>query len=206
MMMDQDPSNIRIPKLRKPQWALEKRVAGQFHGQVQGTGDVPPPDRVWQVYLMTWFKGKPVVVRQNETGEPLHIPIAERDPDAPVDHSAGRGKPADKADKADKAIDRWIRETARALWGIRVKDWFQTARLELTANADATEVEPGSVRYILFLCATASGLDDIPEDAGWSRRAVTRRDLVQIIREHHAEYDEVFDAAHDAYLIANAKG
>ena len=73
------------------------------------------------------------------------------------------------------------------------------------ANVDATSVAPGTLRYELFVCATASRLDDMAEDSEWSRRTITRRDFVQVLREGYAGVDEILDAAHDAYLIAHAK-
>ena len=73
------------------------------------------------------------------------------------------------------------------------------------AGLDATSVPPGTLRYELFICATASRLDDLAEESEWSRRAFTRRDFVQVLREGYAGIDGILDAAHDAYLVAQAK-
>lgn len=188
-------------EFRKRNYIDEFRVADDFRARNEVTADVPPADLVTRVYLMTWHKDRPVVVRQGDSSEPWQIPTMERD--APAGEGNGDGKGTTKSNA--KAIDRWIKSEAREQWGIRVKDWFQHSRFELVANIDATSVAPGTLRYELFVCATASGLDDQPDASAWSRRTITRRDYVQLLREDYAGLDDILDAAHDAYLVAQAK-
>ncbi len=163
------------------------------------TSDVPPADLVDRIYLLTWHKDRPLVVRQGDRSAPWQIPTMERE--APAGEGNGKGSTKD----GTSAINRWIKSAAREQWGVRVKDWFQHSRFELVANIDATTVAPGTLRYELFVCATASRLDDLADDSEWSRRAITRRDFVQLLREGYAGVDEILDAAHDAYLVAQAK-
>ena len=89
---------------------------------------------------------------------------------------------------------------------ITIKDWFQAARLQLTATTHAVDAKPGSERFFLFLCANASKLDDIPADAGWARRAIETKNFVALLREQYNEFDEILDQVHDSYLVRQAQG
>jgi hypothetical protein len=213
-MMPTGPANDGVPetpemtkaRVRAEAWENRKRnyidefkVPDDFRARNEVTADVPPADLVRRIYLLTWHKDRPVVVRAGDGPQPWEVPTLERE--AP----AGKGNGKSSAKSGTSAIDRWIKREARDQWGIRVKDWFQHSRFELVANVDATSVPPGTLRYELFVCATASRLDDLPDDSDWSRRTITRRDFVQILREGYAGIDEILDAAHDAYLVAQAK-
>ena len=186
-------------EFRKRNYIDEFRVREEFRARNEVTSDVPPADLVDRIYLLTWHKDRPVVVRQGDSSAPWQIPTMERA--APAGEGNGKGSTKDGA----SAINRWIKSEARAQWGVRVKDWFQHSRFELVANVDATSVAPGTLRYELFVCATASRVDDLAEGSEWSRRTITRRDFVQVLREGYAGVDEILDAAHDAYLVAQAK-
>ena len=214
MMPGAGPANDGVPetpemakaRVRAEAWEFRKRnyidefkVPGDFRARHEVTSNVPPADLVTRVYLLTWHKDRPVVVRQGDRSEPWQIPTLERE--APAGEGNGKGSTKSGA----SAIDRWIKSEARKQWGIRVKDWFQHGRFELVANVDATSIAPGTLRYELFVCATASRLDDQPDDSEWSRRTITRRDFVQLLRESYAGIDEILDAAHDAYLVTQAK-
>lgn len=183
-------------------WTLEKRLDDDaFRTRNEFTEELPPLAEIQRVYVLTWRKdGRPIVVRQGDASAAWGIPSVEREP--------GEGaEAASSTAKAEaKAFDAWLKETAQELWGIRVRSWYQAARLHLTATSEARDVPPGTERYYLFLCATASGLDDIPEGAGWSRRAITTKEFVSLLREHYVEYDEILDQVHDGYLIRQAQG
>lgn len=187
---------------RIKRWTLEKRLDDDaFRTRNEFTEELPPLSQIQRVYVLTWRKdGRPVVVRQGDASAPWGLPSVEREPGGEGESSEGDGE----ADA--KALDGWLKETARELWGIRVQSWYQAARLHLTATSEARDVPPGTERFYLFLCATASGFDDIPEDAGWSRRVITTKEFVSLLREHYVEYDEILDQVHDGYLIRQAQG
>ena len=86
----------------------------------------------------------------------------------------------------------------------RIKDWYQGARLRLSSTKEATDLPLGTERFIVFLCAIAGSLDDIPDDVGWSRRSITTKEFVVLLREHYAEFVELLDPVHDGYLIRQA--
>lgn len=39
---------------------------------------------------------------------------------------------------------------------------------------------------------------------GWSRRSITTKEFVVLLREHYAEFVELLDPVHDGYLIRQA--
>lgn len=182
---------------RKRNWLTEKRIAGQFLAHGETTDEVPALDLIDRIYLLTWYHEKPVIVREGGEPTPWEVPMLLCDFSLP-------GKNSEEAQPA-KQLDTWLKRTAQEQWGVRIKDWFQHARLELTATADATEVVPGTVQYYLFLCASASKLDDLPAESDWSRRTVTRKDLGQMLRQRYEEFDEILEGAHEAYVIRQAK-
>ena len=102
-----------------------------------------------------------MLVRHNDDLDRWQIPAA----DFQLDEAAS-GKPA-------AIFDRWLKQTARTLWGVQVSEWFQYSRFELTATRAATDVPSGTVSYRLFLCATVSKLEDIAAESAWSRRTMT---------------------------------
>ena len=201
MGMMEDPvtgEHVRIREPRKPRYALETAISGQYRARNEPTNEVPPLDRVERIYLLTWLGEKAVVIRHGGPGAPWEVPIAVL--------GGSTGGVGDAATGGAKALDAWIKTLAQDLWQIRVASWYQASRLELTANHDARDATPGSVRYWLFLCATASRLDALPEDADWARRSITRRDFTKVLRNQYGEFDEILDAAHDGYLIRQAQG
>ena len=75
----------------------------------------------------------------------------------------------------------------------------------MQATPGNTDVEPGTQRFDLFLCATAGRLDDLPEGSGWARRTITTRDMLKLIRQRYTEFDVMLIAAHEDYLMRRAK-
>lgn len=177
---------------RKRNWIGEKLIDGEFRALTETTDGVPPLDMVTRVYAMSWRGDRPLLVRSGDASTPWGIPLLEHDAGGDVGGRNGAN---------DKALDKWLKAEMRQRWGIRVKDWFQHARLELTAIADATSVDPGTRRYYLFLCVNVSKLDDLPDDAPWSRRTIERREFGIVLRQQYQEFDEIVEAAHDAYLV-----
>ena len=196
-----DMDGIRIPKPRAPQYLQVKRMDERFLAVNQETAEAPPLAQVDRIYLLVWHKGKPVVVRYGEPSAPWELPVIERAAGADGER-AGKGKAA----TPPEALERWLKQSAKALWGIQIGGWYQHSRLELTASALQSEVEPGSVRYWVFACATASRLGEAPAGRDVTRRAMDTRDYARLLREQYAEFDEILDAAHDGYLIRAARG
>ena len=179
-------------------WTLEKRFDDdEYITRNEITDELPPLHQIWRLYLLTWRKdGRPVVVRQDGANQPWAIPMLEQEPE----DADTAGKPATK-----KQIQAWIKPTAKTRWGITLKDWYQAARLHLTATTQAVSVEPGTERFFVFLCASASKLDDIEADAGWARRAIETKDFVALLRAQYPEFDEILDQVHDSYLVHQAQ-
>ena len=178
-------------------WTLEKRFGdNEYITRNEITDELPPLNQIWRLYLLTWRKdGRPLVVRQDGPDQPWAIPTLEQEPS-----DEDPGKPATK-----KQMDAWIKPTSKERWGITLKDWYQAARLQLTATTQAVSVEPGTERFFVFLCASASKLDDIGADAGWARRAIETKDFVALLREQYPEFDEILDQVHDSYLVRQAQ-
>ena len=57
------------------------------------------------------------------------------------------------------------------------------------------------MRYDLFLYGTAGKLEDLPEGSAWSRRAITRRDFIQLIRSGYTEFEETVRDVHETYVF-----
>ncbi|HJN92897.1 MAG TPA: hypothetical protein QGF05_09275 [Dehalococcoidia bacterium] len=187
---------------RKRYWGREKRWDGdQFRSRNEITDELPPLNTVQRVFMLTWREdGKPIVVRQGDSEEPWSIPTVERDATASSDDTFSAETAGNR-----EMLDAWLKDAASELWGIQVADWYQAARVHLTATENATDAEAGDERFFLFLCATSSGTKDIPEGAEWSRRSITTKDFVAILREHYIEFDEFLDQVHDGYLIRQAQ-
>ena len=179
-------------------WTLEKRFDdNEYLTRNEITDELPPLNQIWRLYLLTWRKdGRPLVVRQDGSDQPWAIPLLEQE----LDDADQAGKPATK-----KQMNAWITPTAKERWGITLKDWYQAARLQLTATTHAVSVEPGTERFFVFLCASASKLDDIGADAGWARRAIETKDFVALLRDQYPEFDEILDQVHDTYLVRQAQ-
>ena len=206
MGMMEDPvtgEHVRIHLPRKPRYALETAISGQFRARNESTDAVPPLDRVERIYLLTWLRDKAVVIRHGAPGAPWEIPVAVLGGGTA---DVGDTAPPAPAKGGAKDLDTWIKHLTSDLWQIRIRSWYQASRLALTANHDAQDATPGSVRYWLFLCATASHLDDLPDDADWARRSIIRREFTQLLRSHYAEFNDILNAAHDGYLIRQAQG
>ena len=179
-------------------WTLEKRFDdNEYLTRNEITDELPPLNQIWRLYLLTWRKdGRPLVVRQDGSDQPWAIPLLEQE----LDDADQASKPATK-----KQMNAWITPTAKERWGITLKDWYQAARLQLTATTQAVSVEPGTERFFVFLCASASKLDDIGADAGWARRAIETKDFVALLRDQYPEFDEILDHVHDTYLVRQAQ-
>ena len=184
----------RARKLRN--WKREKQLGDQWLGELVETDQVPPLDQVERVYLLTWHKDRPVVVRA-EGSDLLVVPTLDVDA-AAVDSAGRRRSPA-------AALERWLSPIAKGEWGIRIGDWFQHSRLEMRATSDNHDYPAGTERYQLFLCATATRLDDLPEGSGWARRTVTRKDFGQLLNDRYLEYGRNLHRAHDAYILSRAR-
>ena len=184
----------RARKLRN--WKREKQLGDQWLGELVETDQVPPLDQVERVYLLTWHKDRPVVVR-TEGSDLLVVPTLDVDP-AAVDSAGKRRSPA-------AALERWLKPIAKGEWGIRIGDWFQHSRLEMRATSDNHDYPAGTERYQLFLCATATHLDDLPEGSGWARRTITRKDFGQLLNDRYLEYGRNLHRAHDAYILSRAR-
>jgi hypothetical protein len=187
---------------RKRFWGREKRWDGdQFRSRNELTDELPALNLIQRVFILLWrTDGKPIVVRQGDSEEPWSIPMVERDASAAADDSFSGELTANR-----EALDGWLKDAADELWGIKIADWYQAARVHLTATELATDAEAGDERYFLFLCATAAGTKDIPEAADWSRRSITTKEFVAIVRDHYVEFDEFLDQVHDGYLIRQAQ-
>lgn len=179
-------------------WTLEKRFGdNEYITRNEITDELPPLNQIWRLYLLTWRKdGRPLVVRQDGPDQPWAIPMLEQEPN----DADAAGKPA-----TTRQMNAWIKPTAKERWGITLKDWYQAARLHLTATTQATSVEPGTERFFVFLCAGASKLDDIGADGGWARRAIETKDFVALLRDQYPEFDEILDQVHDSYLVRQAQ-
>ncbi len=188
-----------LVKKRIRHWTIEKRFDDdRFRSRNEMTAELPPLEQVQRAYILTWRKdGKAVVVRKGDPSEPWSLPTVEQDLDDPASLALPVGDDR-------KGFDGWLKETARELWGIQITDWYQGARLRLTSTKEATDLPLGTERFIVFFCATAGSLDDIPDDVGWSRRSITTKEFVVLLREHYAEFVEILDPVHDGYLIRQA--
>ena len=146
-----------------------------------------------------WHGEKAVVVRRGSEG-PWRIPEATSEDlqDLTTAKPARRGAP-------EPCLTRWIKDFARTRWGVRVKAWYPQSRLRLTGMDQAESVEPGSTVYQIICCVTAAGLDNVPAEGGWSRRTMTRRDLIVVIREQYSQMNEILEAAYSDYMIRQAK-
>lgn len=192
-------ARVEAEEKRKRNWLGEKMIDGEFRAHTETTEDVPALDLVTRVYAMTWRGDRPLLVRPTDASTPWEIPLL--DPSAADDAATTT---AAKRGATDKALGKWLKAEMRERWGIRVKDWFQHARLELEAIPEATTVEPGTLRYYLFLCVNVASLDDLPDDAPWARRTIERREFGLVLRQQYQEFDEIVEAAHDAYLVRQA--
>ncbi len=231
--MPGSPPWLADPGPHRKHYRLEKRYGDDFVATQELSETVPALGQVLRVLVLTWHNDRPVLVRWSGGDDPelpvLMIPTVGQNltphPAAPLPPQttvpdAGFGPASAAADvpageAARKALDQWLRRFARERWGIRLQEWYQHSRLVLTANTPASSAAPGNVVpgsavpgrvfYELILCATASRLDDLPEDSDWARRTVTTRDLNRTIHERYREIDEVLQAAHDDYLVRRAR-
>ena len=191
-------AKAKLVAKRIKHWTLEKRYGdNEYLARNEFTEELPALNQIWRLYLLTWRKdGRPLVVRQDGADQLWTIPTVEQE----LDTSEDAGKPATK-----KQMGAWLKPMAKERWGITIKNWYQAARLHLTATTHAVDVKPGSERFFLFLCANASKLDDIPADAGWARRAIETKDFVSLVREQYYEFDEILDQVHNGYLVKQAQ-
>ena len=188
-------------EMQSMHYQKEKRIGSEYISRFEESADVPALELVDSVHVLTWHRDKPVVVREGDEWAPWRIPIVERaeTPEAFEKQTKGRAK------SAEKQVERWLKRLARERWGIVVKDWYQFGRQHLTATTQAEKAEPGSERFHLFLCATTSKLAPVPEDAKWSRRYITGRDLNKLVRTEHLEFERVLLEAHSSYLVRQAQ-
>ena len=137
-----------------------------------------------------------VVVRAE--GE-SHFLIPAVGVDAAARDTSARGGPGAQ-------LGRWLKPVCRGQWGINLKEWTQHTRFEREATDENTTAAPGSMRYDLFLYGTAGKLEDLPEGSAWSRRAITRRDFIQLnpVRLHRVRGDRP-GRARDVRLRAGAR-
>lgn len=190
-IMQQAQERAHADALRRRHWTYQKEMGDDWVGELITTDEVPPIDQIDRIYLVTGYKDRMVVVREAGSDQ-LDIPALHLD-DAARD-GAGKGNPA-------KQVERWLKPICKGQWGIRLKDWYQHSRFDMEATQENTDVEPGTHRYFLFLCVTATKLDDLPDDSPWARRTVTTRDFGKLVRQRYTEFDVSLTAAHEDYVI-----
>ena len=162
---------------------------------------MPELDQIDRVFLLVWHKEKPLLVRKGDEFEPWRLPVLDRMAEPELFESS----PSAKSTSAEKRLERWLKGVARERWGIGVRDWYQWGFQRLTATTEAADVAPGSERFDVFLCATASKLDDLPEEGEWARRYTSTRDLNKLLRDQHLEFETTLMEVHSSYLIRQAQ-
>jgi hypothetical protein len=175
-------------------WTHEKALGDDWIGKLETTPEIPGIAQINGVYLMSWYKDRPVVVRPPDATV-AEIPYLDVDEQT----AASQGQRT-----SEEALERWLTAAAKDRHGIRINGWYQHGCLTLAPSPTNQDVPPETRRYDLFLCATTSALDDLPEDA-WARRTITRKDFVELIRTRHPEYVELIEQAHDGFLIRRAQ-
>ena len=181
---------------------LQQRRLGDWLARIEESEEVPDLDQIDSVFLLVWHKEKPLVVRKGDAFVPWELPILDRaaEPALFVDDSQGP-----KSKSAEKRLDRWLKGVAQERWGIGVRDWYQWGFQRLTATTEAPDVAPGSERFDLFLCATASKLEELPEEGEWARRYSSTRDFNKLLRDQYLEFEMTLMEAHSSYLIRLAQ-
>ena len=177
-------------------FTFQKEIGDDWVGELSESAETPPLDQVDHIYLLLGYKDRMLTVRLTDE-ELLEIPTLTVD--AAARDTSAAGGPA-------KQLGRWLKPVLKGQWGIHLKNWTQHGRFEMTATPENTDVEPGSMRYHLFLIGTARKLEDLPEDTAWARRAIPRRDLVKLIETRYTEFDVVLNSGHERYIIELAKG
>ena len=180
---------------RARSWKREKEIGDGWLGELAVSDEVPPIDQVNRIYLLAGFKDRMVVVRP-QGGDLLELPALTVD--AAARDGARKGAPSNQ-------LERWFKPICKGQWGMHLKEWYQHSRFEMRPTPENTDIDRDARRFDLFLCATATRLDDLPEGSPWARRTVTTRDMVKLIRERYTEFDVVLNAAHEDYVVRRAK-
>ena len=194
-LMQQAQERALAEARRIRNWTYQKKIGDDWVGELVTTDEVPPIDQIDRVFLLTGHKDRMVVVRADGADD-FEIPAVEVD-DAARD-GAGKGSPA-------KQLERWLKPVCKGQWGIRLKDWYQHSRFDMEGTPENTDFEPGTHRYSLFLCGTASKLEDLPEGSPWARRTITTRGFGQLIRLRYMEFDVNLIDAHNDYVMRREK-
>jgi len=176
-------------------WTYQKEIGDDWVGELVTTDEVPPIDEIDRVFVLTGHKDRMIVVRADGSDD-FEIPAVEVD--AAARDAPRKGSPA-------KQLDRWLKPVSKGQWGIRIKDWYQHSRFDMEATQENPDFEAGTHRYSLFLCATASKLDDLPEGSPWARRTITTRDFGNLIRLRYMEFDTSLIDAHNDYVMRREK-
>ena len=182
---------IAAERRRIRHFTYEKELGADWVGTLAESDETPPLDQVDSVYLVLGYRDRMVVVRADGESQ-FRIPMLQVD--AAARDTSPRGGPGAQ-------LGRWLKPVCRGQWGINLKQWTQHTRFEKEATEENTTTAPGSMRYDLFLYATANKLEDLPEGSAWSRRSVTRKDFIQLIRSGYTEFEETVRDVHEAYVI-----
>ena len=182
---------IAAERRRIRNFTYEKEMGKDWIGTLSETDETPSLDQVDGVYLILGYKDRMVVIRAEGESQ-FRIPMLRVD--AAARDTSGRGGPGAQ-------LGRWLKPVCRGQWGIQLKEWTQHTRFEKEATDENTTAAPGSMRYDLFLYGTAGKLDDLPEGSAWSRRSVTRKDFIQVIKWGYTEFEETVRDVHEAYVM-----
>ena len=182
---------IAAERRRIRNFTYEKEMGKDWIGTLSETDETPSLDQVDGVYLILGYKDRMVVIRAEGESQ-FRIPMLRVD--AAARDASARGGPAAQ-------LGRWLKPVCRGQWGIQLQEWTQHTRFEKEATDENTTAAPGSMRYDLFLYGSASKLDDLPEGSAWSRRSVTRKDFIQVIRWGYTEFEETVRDVHETYVM-----
>ena len=182
---------IAAERRRIRHFTYEKELGGEWVGRLVESDETPPLDQTDRVFLVLGYKDRMVVVRAEGDS---HFLIPALGVDAAARDTSARGGPGAQ-------LGRWLKPVCRGQWGINLKQWTQHTRFEKEATDENTTAPPGSMRYDLFLYGTAAKLEDLPEGSAWSRRAITRKDFIQLIRSGYTEFEETARDVHETYVF-----
>lgn len=200
--LKQQEANAVDEAERRRKVYIQQRRLGDWIARIEESEEIPDLDAVDRAFLLVWHKEKPLVVRQGGAFEPWMVPTLDRTAEPEFfDDSA-----TPKARTTAKRLERWLKSVARKRWGISVGAWYQWGFERRTASTEMTEAVPGSERFHLFLCLTATKLAELDVDGEWERRYATTRDLNKLVRDQHLEFETVLMQAHSSYLVRQQTG
>ncbi len=200
-LKQQEANEVEAATQRRKVYIQQRRL-GDWVARIEESEEVPDLDAVDRAFLLVWHKGKPLVVRRGGAFEPWLVPTLDRaaEPELFDDSAAPRTR------SRAKRMGRWLKSIARERWGIGMGGWYQWGFERRTATTEATEAAPGSERFHLFLCLTATKLADLEVDGEWARRYAVTRDLNKLVRDQHLEFETALMQAHSSYLVRQQTG